>query len=127
MTVSIASVPTKLITNTYETIRGVAEWEKAERRLNTRPPRTIDELKNTWRGNARKHVDWITDPHHNDSAARLYLQSLRILESLDTEPDSLVFGHGKEIFEAYASEFLAGLKQIGREILSPMPGFGESR
>lgn len=118
------TISPKLMNNLYKTIREQAEWQRIERRLNSHRPRTLEEIKRKWEDNARLHATWILSPRFQDTYSRLYVQTLRTLESLNANPESPIYGHGEEIFEAYVAVLN---ERIGnkREVLSPLPRFGE--
>lgn len=114
----------KLAYERHRAIREQAEWQRAERRLDSHRPRTLEEIKRKWEDNARLHATWILSPRFQDTYGRLYTQTLRTLETLDANPESPIYGHGEEIFEAYVAVLN---ERIGnkREVLSPLPRFGE--
>ena len=101
-------------------------FAEADQRLDkTKPrraPKTLSELIDVWRENARTHAASIQKGEY----AYSYFdeQTRRILRQHDKEPESRLFGHGEEVFNAYRAELS---KCVGntREILSPLSKFDD--
>ena len=122
----IVLVPTKRLSAAVSAQREADAFERVERRLDSRPRLTFEKVKERWVKNARLHAFWIADPRQNDTYSSLYLSTLRTLQHMNADPEnSIVYGRGKEIFEAYVAELNERVSCLNREVCSSLPGFDD--